>query len=86
MITSPPLSLSLRSSLFWRYARVARGLPLGGCMDITAAVVSVDNRFLLLHVKVSKSIVTTEPCVLTCPALSPYGRSFNKDLHTAAGP
>ena len=36
--------------------------------------------------KATKSTVTTEPYLLTRPALSPYGRSFSRDLHTAAGP
>ena len=65
---------------------MARGLPLGGCMDIPAAVVSTNNRFLLSPVKASKFIVTIEPCHLTRLALSPYGRPISKDLHTAAGP
>ena len=55
-------------------------------MDIAAAVVSAKNLFLLSRVKASKSIVMTEPFLLTYPTLSPYGRSFNKDLHTAASP
>ena len=51
-------------------------------MDIAATVVSADNFLSFAHVKASKSIVTTEPCLLTCPAVSLCGRYFNIDLHT----
>ena len=65
---------------------MARGLPLGGCMDIPATMVSANNLVLLSRAKASKSTVTTEPYLLTRLALSPSGRSLSMDLHTAAGP
>ena len=49
-------------------------------------MVSANNFLSISCIKASKSIVTTEPCLLTCPALSLSGKCFNIDLHTAAGP
>ena len=80
------LSLSLLSSLFQRYTRVAHSLPLGGCMDILAAVVSADNLCFFSLIKASKSTITIEPYLLTYPIISLRGRSFNMDLHTTTGP
>ena len=54
-------------------------------MDIPASVVSADV-VSFTRVKASKDAITTEPCFLKRPVLSPYGRSFRRDLHTAAGP
>ena len=54
-------------------------------MDIPASVVSADV-VSFTCVKASKDAITTEPCLLKRPVLSPYGRSFKRDLHTAAGP
>ena len=55
-------------------------------MDIPATVASADVLTSFSCAKASKLTVMTEPCLLTRPILSPYGRSLNMDLHTAAGP
>ena len=55
-------------------------------MDIPATVVSADVLVSFTRVKASKDAITTEPCLLNRPVLSPCGRSLSMDLHTAAGP
>ena len=80
------LSLSRLSNLLQRYTRVAFGLSLGGCMDIPATVAFVHVFLSFTHVNASKSTIIIDSCLLTCLALSIYGRSFSIDLHRTAGP
>ena len=50
--------------------RVAFGLPLGGYMQIPATVVFADIFLSFTRAKASKLTIMTEPCLLTCLALS----------------
>ena len=79
-------SLFYITNILQWYTQATFGPPLGGCMDILARVMFAGIFLSFICAKASKPTIMTVPCLLTCPAMYFYGKSFSIDIHTATDP